>query len=217
MQKGQTPVLILVGILIIMAVAGGAYYLGKSQAPKPKPQNSVVTSQTPQSTPISFLTPDLTINWKQYLGSDFTFKYPSSWTFGASDPTYISLLDPKYSDPNCRGDCPVFTIDFHVQKNLNNLDLETIIQNNYKSVAGLTGDYNKVKTEDFTDKNGVHYKKAIGIPGGGFYQLYTLKNNKIYILSPGAGVNGMLDDESDPKVKTDLEIFDQILSTFKFQ
>jgi len=28
-QKGVTPVLILVGILVIIAVAGGAYYFGK--------------------------------------------------------------------------------------------------------------------------------------------------------------------------------------------
>lgn len=32
MQKGQTLVLILIGILVIALVAGGAYFLGKSQS-----------------------------------------------------------------------------------------------------------------------------------------------------------------------------------------
>lgn len=50
MQKGFAPILILIGILVIMAVASGAYYFGKSQTPKPQIQNPVVVSPTPQPT-----------------------------------------------------------------------------------------------------------------------------------------------------------------------
>lgn len=46
-QKGQTGILILVGILIMVAV-GGAYLFGKSQTPKPSP--APVTSPTSQPT-----------------------------------------------------------------------------------------------------------------------------------------------------------------------
>lgn len=36
MQKGFVPVLILVGMLVILVVAGGIYYLGKSNTQQPK-------------------------------------------------------------------------------------------------------------------------------------------------------------------------------------
>lgn len=51
MQKGFAPIIILVGIVVLAGVAGGAYYFGKSQAPKPQLPNPVVTSQASQVTP----------------------------------------------------------------------------------------------------------------------------------------------------------------------
>ena len=48
MQRGQVLIFLLVGILFI-AVAGGAYYLGRQTTPKPSPTPTVV-SQTPQPT-----------------------------------------------------------------------------------------------------------------------------------------------------------------------
>lgn len=57
-QKGFAPILILVGVLIIAGLVGGAYYFSKTQSVKPTTQNSVVPSpfstqrgeQTPQPT-----------------------------------------------------------------------------------------------------------------------------------------------------------------------
>jgi hypothetical protein len=46
-QKGQLPIFILVGILVIVAVAGGAYYLGRSTSPKPSPTPVVTSTPTP--------------------------------------------------------------------------------------------------------------------------------------------------------------------------
>lgn len=43
MQKGQTGILILVGILVIAGIAAGAYYLGRSTI-QTKPQNPIMTS-----------------------------------------------------------------------------------------------------------------------------------------------------------------------------
>lgn len=50
MQKGFAPIFILIGIVILVAVGGGAYYFEKSQISKPQPQNQTVISQTSQST-----------------------------------------------------------------------------------------------------------------------------------------------------------------------
>lgn len=50
MQKGQILIWIVVGALIV-AIAGGAYYLGKSTTPKPSP-TPVVNSQTHKPTSI---------------------------------------------------------------------------------------------------------------------------------------------------------------------
>lgn len=71
-QKGQIQ--ILIGILILVIIAGGAYFLGKSSGPKP---STPITSQTPQPTPSP--TPDPTANWKIYTGKYVTFEYPPEW------------------------------------------------------------------------------------------------------------------------------------------
>lgn len=61
MQKGFTPILILVGILVIALVGTGAYYLGTKKAenqPQNPVQTQVVTSQTPQPSPSPSSTPE---------------------------------------------------------------------------------------------------------------------------------------------------------------
>lgn len=89
MQKGQAVLWIVVGILIIIAVAGGAYYLGSLKNQQAvsfgnKSQNSVVTSQTSQPTP------DKIANWKTYTveANNFSIKYPANWEF--KDPSNSS-------------------------------------------------------------------------------------------------------------------------------
>lgn len=81
MQKGQAVILVLVGILVIIGVAGGAYYFGKSQVSKPLTQNPMVASQTPQATSAPSPAPDETANWKIYIDSNrrFSIKYPAEW------------------------------------------------------------------------------------------------------------------------------------------
>lgn len=86
-QKGQVLIFLIVGMLVV-AIAGGAFYLGKTfqkTAPTPltvsqTPRSSV--SLAPQSTavPQPTLVPDETANWKTYTSKDISFKYPSTWT-----------------------------------------------------------------------------------------------------------------------------------------
>lgn len=53
-QKGFAPILIALGIMLILIVAGGAYYFGTiKNKPQSQTQNPVVTSKTVQSSPTS--------------------------------------------------------------------------------------------------------------------------------------------------------------------
>lgn len=80
MQKGLGVIYILVGVLILGLVVGGAYYLGK-QTPTSKTPNPVVISQTPTPSPSPS---DETANWQTYTNTKYNFsiKYPLDWLIG---------------------------------------------------------------------------------------------------------------------------------------
>ncbi len=89
-QTGFAPILILVGILVITLVGGGAYYFG-SQKPPVQPQNPIViSSPTPTTSPTDASgVPNgtaETANWKTYTNNkyQFSFKYPPVWTYADS-------------------------------------------------------------------------------------------------------------------------------------
>ena len=94
MQKGFIPVLILIGILVLVGIAGGAYYLGSSG----KPQQTVSHPQpTPQPTSVSQPSPTdaspapngagETTNWKTYKEDNYKFlvRYPETWIITSYD------------------------------------------------------------------------------------------------------------------------------------
>lgn len=87
MQKGQVQVLILAGIVILVAVAGGIFFLGRITAPKPQTQTPVTTS-SPQPFPTSV---DETANWKTYSTKEIYFKYPPDLV--VSEPSAIRLTN----------------------------------------------------------------------------------------------------------------------------
>lgn len=102
MQKGFAPILILVGILVIGGLVGGAYYLGTLKK-IPQVQNPTINSQV---TPSSNLV-DETASWKEYipnpdsenpmLPKGVTFKYPSDWQQGEGETggIYFGLPDSE--------------------------------------------------------------------------------------------------------------------------
>ncbi|MDO8577043.1 MAG: hypothetical protein Q7R82_01740 [Candidatus Daviesbacteria bacterium] len=77
-ERGFAPLILLVGMLVIIGVAGGAYFFGKSQVAKSQPSNPVIASQTPQITPTPASTPDETANWKTYSNNanGYSLRYP---------------------------------------------------------------------------------------------------------------------------------------------
>lgn len=114
MQKGQALIFLLVGILVIV-VAGGAFYLGRQTTPKSSPV-SVVTSQTPQPTtntnPESTSSAE-TSDWKIYTNNEFnyTMKYPNDLEITQSElrsstsqkTPYSVLFNVKKTEPGCCG------------------------------------------------------------------------------------------------------------------
>lgn len=87
-QRGFTPLFIILGIALVIGIAGGAYYLGKTQIPKQQSQNPVVNSQTPQPTTISQTTSipsptlsDETANWKTYTNTKckYSIAFPNNY------------------------------------------------------------------------------------------------------------------------------------------
>ena len=79
-QKGFVPILILVGVLIL-AAAGGAYYLGTKKASVSQIQ--VIPSQTPQAISSPSSTPDETANWKTYNQDKYQIKFPEGFVLNS--------------------------------------------------------------------------------------------------------------------------------------
>lgn len=81
-QKGFVSILIV--ILIIATVVGGAYYLGARKSASVVPTTSPVITSTPQSSSVSQPTlspnPDETTNWKIYTNTKYNYllKYPNN-------------------------------------------------------------------------------------------------------------------------------------------
>ncbi len=86
-MKGFFQIWLIVGALIII-IAGGAYYLGRSNTPKPvsNPMVTYQTSLTPQATVSA--SPDETAKLKTYTNDTykFSFKYPIAWDMIPSVP-----------------------------------------------------------------------------------------------------------------------------------
>lgn len=77
MQKGQTGILILAGIVLLLAVAGGIFFLGRVTAPQ-IPVATFSPQPSPLSTETSVKEDDETTNWKTYTNDKykFTLQYP---------------------------------------------------------------------------------------------------------------------------------------------
>lgn len=85
-RRGFAAPFVLIGILLLLLIVGGAYYLGKSSlpagAPLPSPASTAISTPTPSTT-------DPTANWKTYTNSEngYTIKYPND--------LFVRLVCPK--------------------------------------------------------------------------------------------------------------------------
>ncbi|MDD2822686.1 MAG: hypothetical protein PHQ59_01260 [Candidatus Daviesbacteria bacterium] len=96
-QKGFALILIILGVALILGIAGGVYYLGQVSVKLPTFQTSVSSTKTPAKT-TSNSTPlvDGAANWKTYQNSKLgiEFMYPSDYTIQQMSDISVDLLVP---------------------------------------------------------------------------------------------------------------------------
>lgn len=108
-QKGFSPLFIILGIILVIGIAGGAYYLGRQNIFKSQSQNPMVTTK-PISTPSVQPTPTNaslsaiidTSNWKKFTSKTegFTLLYPPEWII--EDSSSGNCAHTKLNGSDCR-------------------------------------------------------------------------------------------------------------------
>lgn len=209
MQKGQTQVLIVAGIVLFIAVAGGIFFLGRITAPKP--QTPVVTSSPqPSPTPQPTSTSDPTANWKTYTNTKYGYslKYPQEFKLEEENYEGISLtyLAPG-SYPLELSDGAIMGISIIRDKTSTQAVYEMILEIE-KFGGGIVTDFSKPHYSQIDNKPAIFYTYLQKT------YLYTtslfinLNNN---VLKIGYTYGG----PGDMHAKY-INWRDQILSTFKF-
>lgn len=73
-------ILIVVGVIVLLGVGGGAYYLGTLQNKNIPVDDMNLKDASQVVGQIPTPTPDPTVNWKTYSDTYISFKYPYTWS-----------------------------------------------------------------------------------------------------------------------------------------
>jgi hypothetical protein len=203
--------LIIIGVVLIVILMVGVYFLGQKSALKTQTTTQTITKSTLTATP----TPDSTANWKTYKSSKygFSFEYPSDGKIipesSNDDQVYISK-EPSTFENNY-----LFLVT--TENNQDDLTLDQILNKENKTTkfnglsdknTPLVNGQPNVKNFD----NGIiqGYKLRTYMEGdpSGFGGALFIKNDKIFLFSLHDG-NGYAYDYQE-------KLLDQILSTLKF-
>lgn len=184
-RRGFVAPVVLVGILLLLVVIGGAYYLGKlsSSVPLPSP---VVTPPSPTSNPA--------VAWKTYTNNVFglSFKYPGNIFVYQGSPQ----PDAQYWSNKVNGGAPLELGEDGVWMNLSVSNLNETNMNYYK---------NRTTPDKWTVSHDLPKPYA---EVSYSYTAVQLRGNVLYKIFVAAF--------KDDKLAKYRDIFDQILSTFKF-
>jgi hypothetical protein len=222
--------LIIIGGILIATLLMGTYLLGKNMNLTPKPASKttqVVTNLTPTAT----LTPDPTANWKTYTVGEIglTYKVPSYFpeliqqnsNGQTGKQIYISAGKTKVIEgPILLG---TTSVDYTAGRGGMFVDLQGYFKQDSKYLAKfVSGKTFEIPTElasEITNKNGLKILivkgknfsaeglPVSGTPGEGHIGALINTNSKTY---PGFAIDMTFTDKSTS------ELFNQILSNFKF-
>jgi hypothetical protein len=105
-QKGFAPILILI---LLVLVAGGAYYFGTKNKTTPViPISTPVTSVQSSPSPAVQTVIDPVTGWKKYENPKYkySFSFPSNFNLSAESVDHLSINNNLPPDPNCKvGGC----------------------------------------------------------------------------------------------------------------
>lgn len=174
MQKGFSVILVLVGLVAVVVVAGGIFYVARLTAPKPQPESSVSKLE---SSPISTSKPSnvnsqtstdssMIVGWKTHTNSEgnYSVQYPSDWVLeifkekypynARYDKAHIVFQTRETTSKEKADDAPGLPVD---------MATGSIKIINTDSMRGT--DYSKISEQDFFNPNNAFWPK--GDAGGG--------------------------------------------------
>lgn len=215
-QKGLALILILVGVLLIAAVAGGVYYLGQQSN-----QNQTVFSPVSQPTPSSAQllvspTPDEITNWKTYTNNEYQLelKYPPDWLPSkdttqsfqeGNDLLFIYKLGVNYHENAPVSDAANLALGIPVKTDQ---DLNEWVLNYYPKVDPVSNQQNQFSEENISERT--------------FQKVYSCSRDKECTTNYHIKYNGFIYRIAvhnffvDKEYITYQKLINQILSTFKF-
>jgi hypothetical protein len=203
-EGGQTQVLILAGIVILLLVAGGIFFLGRITAPK---SEAPVTTSSPQPSP----TTDPNVNWKTYTNAryGFSFKYPENLSIRSdSRDDFIGFLEiPGVNNSQ--------KLIVSVYPNPNNLNLQDFREDLRRMGSPSTENvtYQPTTINGYAGLTERYERACLGICEdfkSGKYFMYHIKDDRVIVsfsIQTDNPAGNILEDE---------QWLDQILSTFKF-
>jgi len=202
-ERGLAPIL----IVLLIALAVGGYFVYQQQAkttlPTPSPTQTTI-QPSPSPTAASPLpngagasgapTGDAeTANWKTYTTDKFAFKYPQNYVVKESyKGSYAIYLDKSPIDTHT-----VIGIDATLSNVYSNYDKAVELEKTY---------YKDSRIEDIPNGIKITGKQAGGYGAGVLHKVILIKYKQGAVHIEAA----------DPDQDTS-KIYDQILSTFKFQ
>ena len=235
MQKGFSLILILIGILVLVGVAGGVYFLGrfdKSEQVTSQPQPITQPSFVPQASSADetvYTEGTRSANWKTYTNTKYrySFKYPPKLTSielsldkedmvvtiagkseGSTDEGYYTgLIRISSFAP---GDL-LYDSD-ETARELLNLQIDDQYQPPDRMVGGITRTYSTYKRLSDVTIGGLQakvFENSKTVHGGVWKRFYINEGKYTYLIE-----SEFLPSQAQYFPQ---ELYDQILSTFKFE